>query len=211
MNKPFSLFSKLASLAVAVTVCGGFSAGADSLWDEESSRSMFADKRASAVGDILTIVVQENNAASKEATTKTAKKSGVDASIQSFLYGPAASGLLTKGGQYPAMKFSAKNDFEGGGQINNSEKITARIAVRVVDVLPNKNLVVEGRRQTSFSGEVQDVVLRGVVRAEDVTANNTVFSYQVADATITILSKGSVSNTQKKGWFTRVWDKISPF
>ncbi|MCX8155507.1 MAG: flagellar basal body L-ring protein FlgH [Verrucomicrobiae bacterium] len=211
MNKPSSLSSRLAALAAAFTLCSALTAGADSLWDEDSSRSMFADKRASAVGDILTIVVQENNAASKEATTKTAKKSGVDASIQQFLYGPAASGLLTKGGQYPALKFSAKNDFEGGGQINNSEKITARIAVRVVDVLPNKNLVVEGRRQTSFSGEVQDVVLRGVIRAEDVTANNTVFSYQVADAQITILSKGSVSNTQKKGWFTRVWDKISPF
>ena len=109
------------------------------------------------------------------------------------------------------MKFDAKNDFTGGGQINNTEKIVAKIAVRVIDKLPNRNLVIEGTRRSAFSGETQDIVLRGVVRPEDIAANNTLFSYNVADATITFLSKGSLSNTQKKGWFTRVWDKVSPF
>ncbi len=184
---------------------------ADSLWTEGVSRSMFADKRAHAVGDIITILVQESNVASKENSTKTAKKSGIDASLSSFLYSPSASSLLTKNGKLPALKFDAKSDFDGGGQINNSEKITARIAARVIDVLPNGQMVVEGRRQTSFAGETQDAVLRGNVRPEDVMANNTVFSYNVADATIKYVSKGSVSDTQKKGWFTRIWDKITPF
>ena len=184
---------------------------ADSLWTEGVSRSMFADKRARAVGDIITILVQESNVASKENSTKTAKASGIDASISSFLYSPSASSLLTKNGKLPALKFDAKNDFNGGGQINNSEKITARIAVRVMDVLPNGQMVVEGRRQTSFAGETQDAVLRGNVRPEDIMPNNTVYSYNVADATIKYVSKGSVSDTQKKGWFTRVWDKITPF
>ena len=109
------------------------------------------------------------------------------------------------------MKFSAKSDFEGGGTINNSERIIARIAVQVVDVLPNHNLVIEGRRNTAFAGETQDAVLRGIVRTADITSANTVFSYNVADASIKFISKGSVSNVQKKGWFTRAWDKISPF
>jgi flagellar L-ring protein FlgH len=195
----------VAALLSANSLC------ADSLWKEESARPMFSDKRAAAVGDVLTILVQENNAASKDTSTKSSKKSGLDASIASFLYGPAASGLLTKGGKYPAFKMSSSQDFDGGGSINNSEQITARIAVRVLDVLPNKNLVIEGTRQTSFGGEVQDVVLRGVVRSEDITANNTVFSYNVADASIKFISRGSVSNPQKKGWFTRAWEKLSPF
>jgi flagellar L-ring protein precursor FlgH len=127
------------------------------------------------------------------------------------LYSPAASGLLTKNGQMPAMKMSGKNDFSGGGQINNSEKITARFAVKVVDVLPNGNLVVEGTRQTSFAGETQDAVLRGVVRSEDVQSNNNVYSFNVADATIRYASHGSVTDAQRKGWFTKVWDKLSPF
>lgn len=184
---------------------------AQSLWQDRTSISMVSDKRAHAVGDILTIIVQESNTASKDNSTKTAKGSGVDASINTFLYSPAASGLLTKGGQLPALKYSSKQDFSGGGQINNSERITARIAVRVVDVLPNGNLVIEGTRQTSFAGETQDAILRGVVRGEDVQSNNTVFSYNVADATIRYVSKGSVSDSQRKGWFTKIWDKITPF
>ncbi len=182
-----------------------------SLWKENSSTSLISDKRARAVGDILTILVQENHSASKDNTTKTARSSGVDASVGTFLYAPAASGLLTKNGQMPALKLNSKQDFSGGGQINNSEKITARIAVRVVDVLPNGNLMIEGTHQTSFAGETQDAILRGVVRSEDVQSNNTVYSYNVADATIRYLSKGSVTDSQKKGWFTRVWDKVSPF
>jgi flagellar L-ring protein precursor FlgH len=81
----------------------------------------------------------------------------------------------------------------------------------VIDRLPNHNLVVQGTRRTAFSGETQDAVLRGIVRPEDIAANNTVFSYNVADATITFVSKGTVSNNQKKGWFTRLWEKVTPF
>lgn len=184
---------------------------AGSLWKPEVSRSMFADKRARGVGDIVTILVQENNAATKENSTKTARSSSTDASLNTFLFSPAASGLLSKGGQMPAMNFGAKNSFDGGGTINNSEKITARIAVRVIDVLPNGNLVIEGKRQTSFAGEKQDAVLRGTVRAEDVSANNTIYSYNIADATIQYTSKGTISDSQRKGWFSRAWDKVSPF
>ncbi|HET7626177.1 MAG TPA: flagellar basal body L-ring protein FlgH [Verrucomicrobiae bacterium] len=186
-------------------------ASADSLWKDDASRSIFADKKAHAVGDILTILVQENNTATKKNNTTTSKQAAVDASIASFLYGPGASGLLTKKGQYPALKFNSKDDFSGGGQINNSEVITARLAVRVIDVLPNGNLVVEGRRQTAFAGEKQDATLRGTVRADDVSANNTIYSYEMADATIQFASKGAITDSQRKGWFTRIWDKISPF
>jgi flagellar L-ring protein precursor FlgH len=198
---------------VAGCVLMGLSAGlqAQSLWKDSGSVSMLSDKRAHSVGDILTIIVQENNTASKDNSTKTAKSSGVDASISTFLYSPAASGLLTKKGQLPALKLNGKQDFTGGGQINNSERLTARIAVNVVDVLPNGNLVIEGTKQISFSGETQDAVLRGVVRNEDVLSNNSVYSYNIADATIRYVSKGSVSDSQRKGWFTRIWDKLTPF
>ncbi|MBC8094423.1 MAG: flagellar basal body L-ring protein FlgH [Akkermansiaceae bacterium] len=181
-----------------------------SIWRDDA-KPMFSDKRGTSVGDIITIVVQENTTTSKDNKTATSKQSAVDASIASFLYSPAASGLLTKAGQMPAMKFSAKNDYNGGGTIANSEKMIARIAVKVLDVLPNKNLVIEGKRETSFSGEKQTMVLRGIVREADVQGNNTVFSYNVADATIQIIGKGQLSDSQRKGWFTRVWDKVSPF
>ena len=211
MNKPLSLISKAAVLSAVFCVMNGVPVRADSLFKEETFRSQFGDKRARSVGDILTIIVQESTASSKANNTKTARSSGTDASIGSFLFSPTASSLLTKGGKLPAMSMTSKNTFDGGGEINNSEKITTRFAVKIVDVLPNGNMIVEGKRQTKISGETTDAVLRGVVRGEDVTAVNTVFSYNVADATIQYMSKGSVSDNQRKGWFSRVWDKVSPF
>jgi flagellar L-ring protein precursor FlgH len=172
---------------------------------------MFADKRACRVGDIVTILVQENTTATKDNTTKTSKQSSVDAAIASFLYSPAASGLMTKGGTMPTLKFSNKSDFTGGGSINNSQQIVASVAVRVIDVLPNGNLVIEGTRESAFSGEQQTVVLRGTIRRDDILANNTIYSYNISDATIKIVSKGTITDAQRKGWFHRLWDKLSPF
>lgn len=211
MNKPLSSLFNVAVLDALLLTFLALPLLADTLWQQGHSRPMVADKRAAAVGDIVSIVVQENSTASKDNSTKTAKSTGIDASISTFLYSPAASGLLTHKGQMPALKTQAKQDFDGGGKINNSERILARIAVQVVDVLPNKNLVIEGRRITSFSGETQEIILRGIVRPADISPANTVFSYNVADAAIRFVSKGTVSDNQKKGWFTRVWEKITPF
>lgn len=198
-------------LPVMLAVFTATNALPQSVWRDDVSKPMFADKRAAGIGDILTIIVQENTSTTKDNKTATAKQSGLDASIATFLYSPAASGLLTKGGAMPALKYSSKNDFSGGGSVNNSERILARAAVKVIDVLPNKNLMIEGTRETAFSGERQTVTLRGIVRPEDVAANNTVYSYNVADAKVQIISKGTVSDSQKKGWFNRIWDKITPF
>ncbi len=179
--------------------------------DVAHHRSMFSDRRAFAVGDLLSIIIQENSTATKDVSTQTGKKNSTDTSIDTFLFSPGKSKLLTKGGVLPAMKWSSQSDFDGSGKINNTEKIVARVAVVVKDVLPNGNLLVEGKRQTAFSGETQDIVLRGQVRQADVTPNNTIFSYQVAEATINIASKGAASNSTKKGWLSRVWDKVTPF
>jgi flagellar L-ring protein precursor FlgH len=199
-------------LAIVLFVLQLTSLGADSLWkDDAAPTSMFADKKAHRVGDIVTVVIQENNGTARNNNTTTSRTSGIDSSISSMIYPATVSGLLTKGGQLPVVSMSGKNSFNGGGQIANVETINAQIAVKVIDVLPNGNLVVEGRRQTAFSGEKQEAVLRGTVRADDVTSTNTVFSYNIADASIQYLSHGALTDSQNKGWFTKVWDKISPF
>ena len=184
---------------------------AQSIWQADASRSMFADKRATSVGDIITIIVAESSTASKNNETKTEKQSSLSAAIASFLYPPSAGGFLMHKGEMPAMSYNSDVKHDGSGAINNSETVVAKIAVRIVDVLPNRNLVVEGKRETSFSGEHQTIVLRGVVRSDDVSAANTVYSYNVADATIQIIGKGTVSDSQNKGWFSRIWDKLNPF
>lgn len=181
-----------------------------SLWTDQA-RSIFADERSLKLGDILTVAISENSTETKNNETATEKKSSLAAAITAFLYPAGASGLLTKNGQLPAMAYNSDHTHDGKGTINDSETIVAQMAVQIMDVLPNGNLVVEGKRDTSFSQENQTIILRGIVRPEDVAANNTVASYNIADATIQIIGKGTVTDSQNKGWFTRIWDKISPF
>jgi flagellar L-ring protein precursor FlgH len=83
----------------------------------------------------------------------------------------------------PAVNYSSDLAHNGSGSISDSEAVVAKIAVRIVDVLPNGNFVVEGKRETAFSGENQTIVLHGVVRSADVASDDTVQSYNVADAT----------------------------
>jgi flagellar L-ring protein precursor FlgH len=172
---------------------------------------MCADRRAGKVGDIVTILVQETSSATKGNTTSTSKDSSINSAITKFLYSPAGSGLLTQKGALPSIDLSGKSEFSGGGKINNSQQITASVAVRVTDVLPNNNLIIEGTRESSFSGEQQTIILRGTIRQDDILANNTIYSYNVADATIKFISKGTITDSQRKGWFQRIWDKVSPF
>jgi flagellar L-ring protein precursor FlgH len=211
MNKPSSSLYKTTALTLILLAVLAGNAASDSLWKDANCRSVAADKKAHDVGDILTLIIQENNGATRQNNTTTAKKSSVSAQIASLLYGPAASGLLTKGGQYPAMAYSTANSFSGGGSINNNETITAQMAVRVVDVLPNGNMVIEGTLRTAFSGEKQDAVVRGTARPDDISASNTLLSYNIADATIQFISKGTITDNQRAGWFSRIWDKVSPF
>ena len=136
----------------------------------------------------------------------------MDTKISSFLYPPAASLLLTRGKrELPAMKFESSSDFQGGGQINNSESINIRFGVVVVDVLPNRNLVVEGMRKSTVAGDSRTVILRGVVRPNDISPANTVLSFNLADVSITFKDSGAISAAQKKGWFGRLWDVLTPF
>jgi flagellar L-ring protein precursor FlgH len=192
---------------IALPVCFQTAAYAQSLWHDDSARPMFADKRAAAVGDILTVVVQEITTAVKNNETKTEKNSGLSAAVSTFLF----PGFLQYKGSMPAVDYKSDLKHDGSGAINNSETIVAHVAVKVIEVLPNHNLLVEGKRETSFSKEHQTIVLHGVVRPENIGADNTILSYSIADATISIVGKGTVTDSQGKGWFTRIWDKVNPF
>ena len=211
MHKPSMWRSKTGAFIAVAIVLASQLAQAGSLWKKNTSRALVSDKRASQVGDILTIIVQESNSNKQENSTTTGRDADISAGIESIFYSPQASGFLTHNGELPAMNMSSSKSFSGGGKINNSKQMSARVAVRVIDVLPRGQLLVEGRRVTEFSGEKQIAVLQGVVRLDDVTSMNTVLSHQVADATIYFMSSGTLTDSQRKGWFHRVWDKVAPF
>jgi flagellar L-ring protein precursor FlgH len=199
--------NKYLPLIFAASLALPLVAPAQSLWRDDASKSMVADKRATGVGDIITIVVSENTTTTKNNETATERSSSLTSAITSFLF----PGFLQKAGSMPSIAYSSDHKHDGKGAINNSESIIAHVAVQVVDVLPNGNLVIEGRRETEFGGEKQTIVLHGTVRSDDVAADNTVLSYNVAGATVQITGKGTVTDSTNKGWFNRVWDKVNPF
>ena len=224
-------FKYTSSLALAATLLATeLPARAGSLWREgvTDERGMFSDKRAKRVGDILTIVVQETASLSNSLSLKTAKdsKSGVTGAasnlINTFLQLP--NQLLSKQianvqktvpsvtiPSVPTLPVSGSNSYDGSGEIKNSQTITNRAAVQVIDVLPNGNLVVEGLREITFSKERQFASLRGIIRQYDIQPDNTVISSNVADARIEIISEGVLTDAQKKGWLLRINDKVNPF
>lgn len=192
---------------VALPLCFQSAVRSQSLWRDDTLRSMFADRRAANVGDILTIQVQEISSANKNNETKTEKNSGWTAAVASFLY----PGFVQYKGSTPAVQYNSDLKHDDAGAINNSETIVATVSVTVKDVLPNHNLVIEGRRETSFANEHQTIILHGVVRPEDITSTNSISSGSIADATVEIIGKGTVTDSQRKGWFTRILDKLIPF
>jgi flagellar L-ring protein FlgH len=205
--------SNAAILAVAITALAS-GARADSLWPAGASapaRSMFADRKASTKGDILTIVVSESAVAQSSQSKKSERESSLDDAVQQFLFTAATSALGTHKGELPATKLGGKATYSGGGQVNNSQSISARAAVLVSDVLPNGNLVIEGVRIVTFSGETQYVVLHGIVRADDIARDNTVFSTNIADARVEFYAEGQLTDAQKRGWLTKLYEKLRPF
>lgn len=184
---------------------------ADSLWTSPSSneRPMFADRKAARVGDIVTVVVAETAATSSSQSKQTNKDGSLDASISSFLF--PGSRLGTHNGALPSTSMSAGSTFSGGGQVANSQSLSARAAVLVSDVLPNGNLAIEGVRVVTFSGETQYIVLHGIIRPDDITSANTVASTNIADVRIEFISEGSLTDAQKKSWLLKLADKVRPF
>ena len=189
-------------------------ARADSLWSKETAVSLYTDHKAKRVGDIITVIVLESNSASRNSSAKTEKKSDINASISDFINLNLADKVFPNAGdkvQWPKLGTTSQSKFEGKGAVNNSGSFNSRFAVRVVDVLPNNNLIIEGVRRTTFSGENQTIILKGTVRPRDVTPLNTVYSYHLADVSIGLKDEGAVSDSLKKGWFSKLWGKIAPF
>ena len=202
----------LTGLSVCFLALG--QAQADSLWSKETAVSLYSDHKAKRVGDIITVIVLESNSASRNSSAKTEKKSDINASISDFINLNLADKVFPNGGdkvQSPKLGTTSQSKFEGKGAVNNSGSFNSRFAVRVVDVLPNNNLIIEGVRRTTFSGESQTIILKGTVRPRDVTPLNTVYSYHLADVSIGLKDKGAISDSLKKGWFSKLWGKIAPF
>lgn len=181
-----------------------------SLW-QASSSSITDDFKARKRGDIITILIAEAASASKEAKTKTSRASSLSGGVPSFM-GLETVGMIKNNIDLSKLlSASVESSFAGAGSTSRQENLKATITARVVDVLPNGNLLIEGRRNVRVNNEDQEIVLEGTVRPRDIGADNVVNSAYVADARISYAGRGIVSDRQSPGWLMNIVDKVWPF
>ncbi|MBF0328271.1 MAG: flagellar basal body L-ring protein FlgH [Nitrospirae bacterium] len=194
-----------------------------SLWSDGAS--IFEDRKAKRVNDLVTIVISESSTASKTATTNASRNSsgtyGIDNILGSKLAGlDVEKKLLQKLGLpdawnglpfTPSAAGSSASDFKGKGDTTRVGKLSGTITAKVVEVLPNTNMVLESRKEIVVNNEKEILVFRGMVRPDDVTPANTVQSQYVADAQIYLVGDGVLDDKQSAGWLVRFLDKIWPF
>jgi len=171
-------------------------AAADSLWSP-NSRSLFADRKARAVGDIVTIVVVQATATSHKAAHSTSKKLGAEA-------GPGL-GLLSF---FPDLSLEAERGNSGTGTSTETTALTDRITARVTAVMPNGTLRIEGTRSVKLKKDHLECVVRGLIRQEDIHFDNTVLSSDVADLELLWTGKGPIDAKQRPGLISRLLDLL---
>ncbi len=179
-----------------------------SLW--MNGNSLYEDKKARRVNDLVTILIVERSTASKTATTNASKDSTGDYTVANAL-GMKVDNFPMLNDLNQGFKGSSTGAFKGAGDTSRQGTLTATITAKVVEVLPNYNLVVESRKEVVVNNEKEIIVLRGIIRPDDITSGNTILSQYVADAQIYLVGDGVLDDKQSQGWLVRFLDKVWPF
>jgi flagellar L-ring protein precursor FlgH len=189
------------------TLLVAFNAAADSCWPDGAD-SLFADNKAYAIGDVVTVIVQEESVISNAVDHSVSKTSDTEGEITTL---DLPSVQLLPGSPTPKAKFSASRSFDGKGSYQLADSMDTRLTAVVVEVLPNGNLVVEGSRMRQSVNEKVIIRLSGIIRPRDVRSDNTVLSSSVAQAKIVFESDGPNHRSTQRGILDRMVDFIWPF
>ncbi|WP_181702302.1 flagellar basal body L-ring protein FlgH [Chthonobacter albigriseus] len=182
----------------------------NSLW-QSGSRTFFKDQRARTIGDILTVRVRITDEASIENTTQRTRTSSDSLGVQGAMGaviadvispGPNASGLISNSGNMSAT---------GSGSVDRSEELTTNVAAVVTQVLPNGNMVIEGRQEVRVNFEVRELIIAGVIRPEDIASDNTIDSAKIAEARVAYGGRGQITDVQQPRYGQQVLDILLPF
>jgi flagellar L-ring protein FlgH len=196
-------------------------ASANSLW-RSGARAFFKDQRAVRVGDLVTVRVRVTDRAQFQNQTTRSRRAGEEAGVG------AAVGLqnlirrLPEGPNNPLgalgpidpenlVATNSNSTLTGTGQTNRQEQITTNVAAVVMQVLPNGNLVIEGRQEVRVNFEVRELIVAGIVRPEDIEAGNEIDSTRIAEARIAYGGRGQLTDVQQPRYGQQIMDIILPF
>lgn len=182
----------------------------NSLW-RTGSRSFFKDQRAKDVGDILTVQVSITDRAEFENETSRSRSSSEDLSASGTV-GTLIERILPNGeSANAAVDVNSDGSHTGQGTVERSEELTTNVAAVVTQVLPNGNLVIEGRQEIRVNFEVRELIVAGVVRPEDIASDNTIESSKIAEARIAYGGRGQITDVQQPRYGQQVLDIVLPF
>jgi len=176
-----------------------------------SAKGFFKDERAHRVGDILTVIVTVDDSAQISNTTQR-NRSSTNSAGMGGIFG-AAINNVSAGSIDPsaAIDFTSGINDAGAGSVNRSEALETSVAAVITQVLPNGNLVIEGRQEVRVNFEVRDLIVSGIVRPSDIQANNTIASTKIAEARISYGGRGQITDVQQPRYGQQVLDAILPF
>ena len=182
----------------------------NSLW-RNGSRSFFKDQRAHQIGDLLTVTVNITDQANFANETQRQRTATEDTGITAFwgsgLFGQRAQNALT-GRMFQA---DSNSQTDGKGSIVRAETLQTNVAAIVTQVLPNGNLVVEGKQEIRVNYEKRELIVAGIVRPEDIQSDNTIDSSKIAQARIAYGGHGEISDLQQPRYGSQVMDVLLPF
>ena len=181
-----------------------------SIYNADDGLDLYQDKRARRVGDIVLVKIVETSSGAKKAETTTERQSTTSAGISSLFgfeqwYGDKNRYFA------PSMNVTTTNDFEGTGETKRNSTVTATLSARVIEETLDGNLVIRGYREVRVNNETQHIILSGIIRPQDISADNSILSSYIADARIEYSGTGVVADKQQPGWLARVFDVIWPF
>jgi len=180
---------------------------AASMWTSETlaDGSLYADQVARKKGDLITILVKETVTITDKQTTETKRKSDpIKASIGALPGNVSAESL-------PSLSASSENNFKGEGSYTSSGDVRATVTGRVVDVLDNGNLLIEGRRQIQVNDDTKTLLVTGLVRTADLRSDNTILSEKLHNFQVSIEGEGPLARSQEKGFLGKIIDVLWPF
>lgn len=185
---------RIALLTMAVSVLP-MKAAAENLYNPNTAQSLTSDVKASAVGDILTVIIVQSAEARNSARNLSSRDSGAGASANGTDFGEF-------------IDFNIGNDFTGLGEVRRSESFVTQMSATVQAVYPNGDLQIAGAQFMRINGETTQIDIMGRVRTYDISPDNTVLSSRIADARIQYDGEGFVSDSARPGLVARIFNAL---
>ena len=183
---------------------------ANSLW-RNGSRAFFKDQRAARIGDILTVTVNITDKANIANETQRSRTAKDDSGITDFIGAETLGAQAKKVLPGRILTADSTSSSDGKGSVNRQEALQTNVAAVVTQLLPNGNLVVEGKQEIRVNFEIRELIVAGIVRPEDIQSDNTIDSSKIAQARIAYGGRGQITDVQQPRYGQQVMDVLLPF